>query len=399
MPTSPHSLATAATLDRHADTRTAALAAAEAIGESLQGAADAVLIFGSFHHAAALPVAVETVRQILHPKAAIGITASGVIGGAVELESGPGLSVLGIRHAGARIRTFNFDYGDGPPEVWTRNLVRSRLRPMSPPRGMLVFADPFTAGSDILPHRLAQAVPPATPIIGGLLSGGSQPRANVLIADDNVSVSGAVGLMFEGDIELEPLLSHGCRPVGPPMVATAAEGNNLQQIGGKPAVSAIQEIARQLPEDDRMLMAKGPLIGIVTNPTKPRFGRSDFVIRNVAAANERKGNLLLNGPIRPGSTIQIQVRDADTAREDLAMALDLAVMNPVPPEASIVMTCTGRGKSLFGESGHDAKEIQRRLDAPPQIGFMATAEIAPVNGIPRLHGLGVVGALLRTPAN
>ena len=87
-------LITAATLDRHADTRTAALAAAEAIGENLQGAADAILLFASFHHAAALPVAVETVRQVLHPSASIAVTASGVVGGGMSLETGPGLSAL-----------------------------------------------------------------------------------------------------------------------------------------------------------------------------------------------------------------------------------------------------------------------------------------------------------------
>ncbi|MCH2161163.1 MAG: FIST C-terminal domain-containing protein [Phycisphaerales bacterium] len=398
MPTPPPSLITAATLDRHADTRTAALAAAEAIGERLQGAADAILLFASFHHAAALPVAVETVRQVLHPSASIGVTASGVVGGGVALETGPGLAALGIRCQGARIRTFHFNHNDGPPEVWTTPLIRSRLRPMAPPKGILVFADPFTAGSDLLPERLAQGVPPGTPIAGGLLSGASRPGANVLVADHVVSNFGVAGLILEGGIEMETLVSHGCRPVGPPMVVTAADGPNLQSIGGTPAVKAIQEVSKQLSDKDRNLLANGPLIGIATDPSKPRFGRNDFLVRNVVAANERAGTLLLTGPIRTGVTIQVQVRDADTANEDLAMALDLAAMHPEPPAACILVTSTGRGEELFGEAGHDAAEFQRRLDAPSQTGFLATAEIAPVGGVPRVNGLGVVAALLREPS-
>ena len=398
MNTSPTNLATAATLDRHADTRTAALAAAEAIGESLHGAADVIVLCASFHHAAALPVAVETVRQVLHPSASIAVTASGVVGGGMALESGPGLSAMGIRCPGARVRTFHFDHNDGPAEVWTVPLVRSRLRPTSPPRGLLVFADPFTAGSDILPDRLARAVPPGTPIAGGLLSGASRPGANVLVADQVVSNFGAVGLILEGNIEMETLVSHGCRPVGPPLVVTAADGPNIQKIGGTSAVKAIQEVSQQLSEQDRKLLANGPLIGIVTDPAKRRFGRNDFLVRSVVAANERAGTLLLTSPIRPGSTIQVQVRDAETAKEDLAMALDLAAMHPEPPAASILVTSTGRGRELFGEPGHDAAEIQRRLEEPPQTGFLATAEIAPVGGVPRVNGLGVVAALLRAPS-
>lgn len=392
---SSSSLATASTLDRHADTRTAALSAAEILGETIQGHADAVILFASFHHAAALPEAVETIRQVLHPNAAIGMTSSGVVGGHEEIESGPCMSVLALRFPNSRMRAFSFDHNDGPPEVWSRPLVRSRLRPMSPPRGMLVFADPFSAGSDVLPARMSLAVPKGTPIVGGLVSGASQPGANVLVCNDRVSNTGAVGILFEGDIEMETLLSHGCRPIGEPLVVTAADGPLLSTLGGVPAVTAVQSITRHLNDDDRRMFAGSPLIGIATNANKKRYGRNDFLIRPIAAANERAGTLLLTGPIRTGSTIQLQVRDATTAQQDLAMALDLATIDPRPPAASILLTCTGRGHNLFGHSGHDAGEVQRRLQSPPQAGMIAAAQLAPIGDTPRIHGLGVAAALLR----
>lgn len=391
-------LATAATLDRHADTRTAGLSAAEALGEALNGPADAVVLFASFHHAAALPEAVQSIRQVLHPSATIGITTTGVLGGDEEIEHGPGMAAMAMRFPNSRIRAFGFDHNDGPPEVWSRAMVRSRLRPSSPPKGLLIFADPFTAGSDALPARLADALPPGTPVLGGLVSGGSQPGANVLLANGVATNSGAVGLLLEGDIELETVLSHGCRPVGEPMVITAADGPALMTIGGQSAVKAIQSMSALLEENDRAMFAASPLIGVVTDASKKRFGRSDFLVRPVAAANERDGALLLGGPVRPGSTIQMLIRDAATAREDLAMALDLAAMNPRPPAASLLVTCARRGSNLFGDPSHDAGEIQRRLGNPPQAGFMAVAEIAPVGEIPRVHGLGVAAALLRGPS-
>ena len=394
----PLALATAATLDRHADARTAGLSAAEALADSLRGPADAVILFASFHHATALPEVIRTLRAELHPAATIGVTTQGVLGGAEELEHGPGMSILALRFPGSRIRAFAFDHHDGPPEVWSRELVKRRLRLSSPPRGVLLFADPFTAGSDALPARIAGELPKATPILGGLVSGGSQPGANVLAADDAVLNSGAVGLVLEGDIEMETVLSHGCRPIGEPMVVTGSDGPTLKSLGGRPAVEAIQSMARTLRNEDRAGFAERPLIGVVTDPQKRHFGRNDFLVRTVAAANERHGTLLLNGPVRIGSTVQLLVRDATTAREDLAMALDLASIDQRQPAASLVVTCTGRGSDLFGDPGHDAREIQRRLGSPPQAGFMATAEIAPVDGVPRMHGLGVAAALFRAPS-
>ena len=266
---------------------------------------------------------------------------------------------------------------------------------MSPPKGPLVFADPFTAGSDALPTRLAAIFPPGVPIAGGLLSGASQAGANVLVADDAVSMSGAVGLIFEGDIELEPIVAHGCRGVGPTLIVTGADGSAITSLGGRPAAEVLDEILGNLSGADRTALARTPLIGIAADAAKPIKGRGDFLIRPVGAIDQASGNLLLSGGVPRGSTVRFQVRDAAIASEDLGMSLDLAVLDHRPAAGVILASSAGRGSSLFGSPGHDAGRIHKRLAEPPLVGFVAAAEIANIGGRPRLAGLGLSAVVLR----
>ena len=151
-----------------------------------------VVVVGSYHHSAAMPVATQTIREALGEPATVGITSAGVLAGPDEFHSGPTLAALAIGGPEIRARSFTLDVHDGPPEVWSRPLVRSRLKPASPPKLIAVFADPFTAGSNALTTAFEAAVPPGTPIMGGLVSGGSQAGTNVLVADDQVQNTGVV---------------------------------------------------------------------------------------------------------------------------------------------------------------------------------------------------------------
>ncbi|MDG2020923.1 MAG: FIST N-terminal domain-containing protein [Phycisphaerales bacterium] len=381
--------------DRHADTRTAALSLAGSLREELDGPPAALLVAASFHHSTALPEAVRTIRDALDGPASVGFTARSVMAGPEEFESGPSMVAMAIGGPRLRIRSFHFDHRDGPPEAWSRELVRSRLRPMSPPRGLLVFADPFTAGSDALPARLAATLPAGVPISGGLLSGASQAGANVLVADDAVSMSGAVGLIFEGDIELEPIVAHGCRGVGESLIVTGADGSSITSLGGRPAAEVLEEVLGSLSGADRTALARTPLIGIAADAAKPIKGRGDFLIRPIGTVDRASGNLLLSGGAPRGSTVRFQVRDAAIAAEDLGMSLDLAVLDHRPAAGVILSSSAGRGSSLFGSPGHDAGRIHERLADPPLLGFVAAAEIASIGGRPRLAGLGLSAVVLR----
>lgn len=357
-----------------------------------------VMVVASYHHAAALPVATQTIGEALGDPALVGITSAGVLAGPDEFHSGPTLAALAIGGPGIKARSFAFEVNDGPPEVWSRALVRSRLKPSSPPRLVAVFADPFTAGSTSLPRAFEASVPPGTPIMGGLLSGGSQPGTNVMLADDRVLNTGAVGFVLEGDIEATPIVAHAGRAVGPPLVVTKVSGGTISGLSGRPAAEMFDMVLGNLSPEDRTRLDSRPLIGIAADAMQKNRGRGTFLIRPIATVDRSGGGLLVPGGPPRGSTIQFQIVDGETEKQDLAMSLDVAMLDERPVMGVLAASSAGRGPGLLGSETHDAARLHARLDGPPVLGFVTGAEIAPISGRPRLAGLGLSSVALRSPA-
>src|SRR3982074_3702016 len=72
--------------------------------ERLDGAPpDLLVCFASPHHAGAFEDVIGGLQKVLHPETAIGCTMVGVAGGGVEVEEGPGLSVLAATFGSGRI--------------------------------------------------------------------------------------------------------------------------------------------------------------------------------------------------------------------------------------------------------------------------------------------------------
>src|SRR5438093_9994658 len=81
-------------LSQSEDTRQAAMEAALAAREGLQGErATVAVVFASPHHADRATSVVDAVHEAAGPAALIGCVAEGIIGKALEVESGPSVSV------------------------------------------------------------------------------------------------------------------------------------------------------------------------------------------------------------------------------------------------------------------------------------------------------------------
>jgi small ligand-binding sensory domain FIST len=391
--------AASAAVDRHSDTRTAAWGVAERLAEDLAAPSALVVVIGSFHHAAALPEAVGIVRELTKASSILGLTACGVLCGGVEHHSGPTLTAFGLAGPGIRARSFAFDHLDGPSDVWSRYLVRSRLQLTSPPRMIGLFCDPFGAGLPTLPRVIEAAVPEGTPIMGGLVSGGSQPGTNILIADDRVMTGGTVGFALEGAIEATPVIAHAGRGVGPLLVVTGTANERITALSGRPASEVFDDVLGELATTDRSRLAARPLIGIAPDGNRKTLGRGDYLIRPVATIDRGGGGLLIPGGVPRGSSVRFQVVDGDTERQDLAMALDLAMLDERPVLGVLAASSMARGPRLLGADGHDAARLHARLGQPPLAGLVTAAEVAPIAGRHLLAGMGLSAIAFRPGAD
>ena len=369
----------ASALSQHPIATQAVGEAAGEILERLDGeGCDLAVCFASTHHVGAFEDIGPALRNILEPQVLVGGTAVAVAGGAHEIEENPALTVFSARLDGAALTPVTLRVQETPDGAALTGWPSLGDRP---PASLLLFADPFTFPVDAFLQRVNRDLP-GLQIIGGLASSAGSPGGNRLVLDDRVVDEGAVGVFVDGgSIEVRTLVSQGCRPIGRPYVVTRAEQNLIEELGGKPAIERLQELAGAASEEERELLRGGLHVGLVVDEHKAEFGRGDFLVRNLLGADESSGALAVGEQVSVGQTVQFHVRDAGAADEDLR-----EMLTGVDADAALLFTCNGRGRHLFTVPDHDAGMVENLLGPIPLAGAFCAGEIGPVGGRNFLHG-------------
>ena len=277
---------------------------------------DLLVCFASPHHAGAFEDVMGGLRKLLEPEAAIGCTMVGVAGGGVEVEDGPGLSVLAATFGAGRIDAIALETretDDGYEILGWPDWV--------PARGtMLMLAEPYSFPvGDFLDVCNARSRRHGDGRHG--VGGDAARREPALALDDRVLGHGAVALLCSEDVPVRAVVSQGCRPIGMPLTVTSAERNLVYELAGQPAMARLQELVQAATEAERELMRNGLHLGVVVDEHKLDFSRGDFLVRNVLGADRRNGAIAIGDRVEVGTTVQFQVRDAEAADEDLRALL------------------------------------------------------------------------------
>ena len=364
-------------------------AVGEVTGQVLDKVGEApelAVLFVSAAHTGAMEDIAAAVRSILLPEVLVGCTAASVVGGAREVEDQPAISLwAGTMSSVAPLRLTAEQVGD---QVAVTGFPTADRLPADG-RALLVLADPFTFPVDSFLSGLRDQVGVDLPVVGGLASAARGPGGNRLVLGDEVLSDGAVAVIL-GGVEVSTVVSQGCRPVGDPMIVTRGERQVIYELAGRPALDRVQELIQSLGPDDLQLAQQGLHVGRVIDERKVDYGRGDFLIRNVLGADREVKAVAVGDEIDVGDTVQFQVRDADTADEDLR---DL--MATSDGDAALLFTCNGRGSHLFDVADHDAAIVSSAIADGPVAGMSCAGEIGPVGGRSFLHGFTASVVLFR----
>ncbi|MDP9419025.1 MAG: FIST C-terminal domain-containing protein [Actinomycetota bacterium] len=354
--------------------------------ERLGEAPDLAVLFVSAAHAGAMEDIAAAVRSVLVPGVLIGCTASSIVGAGREVEDQPAISLWAGRMATAvplRLRAQHHEGG----------IAISGFPPAdelpADARAVVVLADPFSFPADVFLDGLRDQLGVELPVIGGLASAARGPGGNRLVLDGTVVSDGAVGVILAG-VELATVVSQGCRPIGDPMTVTRGEHQIVYELAGRPALERVQELVASLGPADLALVERGLHVGRVIDEHKLDYGRGDFLIRNVLGADREGQAVAVGDEVDVGDTLQFQVRDADSADEDLRQ-----LMAAEQADGALLFTCNGRGSHLFGTPDHDAAIVSEALGGVPLAGMSCAGEIGPVGGRSFLHGFTASVALFR----
>ncbi len=361
-------------------------------------AVDLLIVFVSASLSLDAPAIVTQLRAELKPKVLLGCSAEGVITNEQEIEDQPSVAIIAARLPGTTIKPFSLN---NTMDDWERSLSSDAAfcemvgAPVgtTPPKLFILLADPFSTPIEPILESFNNNFP-GVPLVGGLASGANFAGASALLMNDTVQHFGAVGLALSGAIDVDVIVSQGCRPIGHPYKITRANENMIFGLNGGAPVKLIQAMLSELPRQDQALLRNGLYIGHAirtpsTDIEDDVLGRGDFLIRGVLDSDATTGAIVVGDRLNDGEMVQFHLRDADTAEEDLALMLAPQALYE-PPAGALLFSCNGRGTRLYDHANGDIAIIQHALGQPHRpielAGFFCAGEIGPIGGRNFLHG-------------
>jgi len=384
-------LSTSASLDE------AIVNTCDEVAAKLGSPPDLIMAFVSSNRADECEQIAQEICQRFGSDCFIGCTGESIVGTGREVELQSALSLWAAVLPGASLQTMHLNFERSPEGGaivgWPDDLEDEW------PDGtaMILLGDPFSFPADALLERLNEDRP-GVPVIGGMASGAGAPGESRLLIGPAAHQEGAVAVVVHGGVKVRTVVSQGCRPIGTHFVITKAERNVIFELGGKPALIQLKQIFDTLPTREQQLVQNGLHVGRVVSEYQESFQQGDFLIRNVMGIDPDNGSIVVGEFVRPGQTVQFQIRDHQTADDELKQLLAAVRDNSeASPLGALLFTCNGRGTRLFQKDHHDARLVQETLGEIPLAGFFAAGELGPVSGQNFMHGFTASIALFEPP--
>lgn len=362
--------------------------------QEVGGKASLAFVFASEQYQPMLPDFLELIQLHAHVPTLIGSSASGLIGIDQEAEHSTGFSLLLLNLPETKIKVCELRAADvesiNSGKEWQQI---TGVRPHEVD-AWFAMADPFGFAVEQWLAGWNEAYP-GIPTIGGLSSTMAGQGDEVFVMHDREVLSPGAALVvgLKSGVQVRPVVSQGCRPIGEPLTVTNSDGNLVLGLGGKPAYAALAEAFESLDDRDKA-QARGNLFaGLASTEYVEEFKRGDFLIRTILGADAGSGAVALGALPRVGQTLQWQLRDRGSADADLRELLRREHSRWPQPFASLVFACNGRGKDLFGTAHHDARTLAATIGKIPSAGFFCNGEVGPVGNTSFVHGYTVSMAL------
>src|SRR5499427_9876694 len=370
----------------HLDGFTAAgLAAHRALAAAGSRSADIAIVFAGIKHDDDEYAGVlSAVRRTLPDAAVIGCSATGVLTGAEEVENANAVVVQVLDGDGPLPTPLFLPGVRGEPRAAGAKLgqrARDALDGEVEGAAVAVLVDPAELDAADFVAGIADAAPGL--LITGAGASGGEAGCRVFW-EDSAHADSAVALVLPRALHPSLGMTQGCQALGDPLTITAADGNLILEIEGRPAVEALDRTLSDPRHPGLRQMTAHLLAGI---GERGSGGRSNYVVRPFAVAEGERAALAVAEPVRTGQTICFTLRDAIGARDDMKAMLDeqAEARGTDTPKFGFYFNCAGRGSALYGQPGLDPELIRRRFGALSLAGIESSFEIAPTFGRPRIH--------------
>ena len=218
------------------------------------------------------------------------------------------------------------------------------------------------------------------PVAGVGMLGDWQGSPTYQWFDDRIEQQSAMALAFSGNVRMDTMIMHGCRPSSGYHTITKAENNIVLEIDGKPALKMIAELlgsgSFKSWEDFPFFVT----LGVNKGDRYGEFREEDYANRLVMGIDRERGGLIMfENDLKTGSDVQLMRRSIDIEYvAERAEAL-LHRASDRKPFFAFYIDCAGRGSAYCGTEGEEASGVQRTAGrAMPLLGIYSGVEIARV---------------------
>ncbi|QPC83601.1 FIST C-terminal domain-containing protein [Phototrophicus methaneseepsis] len=362
---------------------------------------DLVMLYMTTHYLPDAQTIFSTLYNEIGPVQAavfMGCVAEGVIGPQTEYESEPAITLIAGHLNGVSLTPFALGNEEMSQYLQDPPALQEQLALPPHSKLTLVLGDPFSTPIEGVLNAF-NVLYPGVPLVGGMASAALNAGGNVLFLNGLLFNEGAVGVILNGDITADVIVSQGCRPVGEPFTITEAEGNLITSIENQPPPIFIQQMYESFTEQEKALLQNGLFLGRAVRPVSQGLGRGDFLIRGVLGIDRQTHGMIVGDVLKPGETVQFHLRDAVTAGDDLEMLLIPQSFSETPA-AVFLFTCNSRGTRLYEQPNGDVSRIHDAVGDAPIAGFFASGELGPIGDTNFYHGHTASMVMLRsiTPA-
>lgn len=243
--------------------------------------------------------------------------------------------------------------------------------------GVVILSDGLMVNGANLAAGIVSAVPPGTPIAGGMAGDGDRFESTLVGANCSPAEGVVAAVGFYGKhITLRAMGGGGWSAFGPRRLITRAAQNVLHELDGKPA---LELYTTYLGEEAAQLPASGLRFPMLIRD--PSSGRE--LIRTLLSIGHPAGSITFAGNMPEGWTAQLMRASSEKLREAAFLAAgDLRSRHAAPPDAALLVSCIGRRMFLGQRTDDEIDAVRDSLGAGvPVAGFYSYGEFAPLAGV------------------
>jgi hypothetical protein len=193
----------------------------------------------------------------------------------------------------------------------------------------------------------------------------------------------AMALVFSGDIRMDSVIMHGCRPATRYYTVTAADRQTILEINGTPAIQFLDDLLGSVipPEEYPFFL----ILGVNRGDKWGEFDENNYASRLCLGIDRERGGIVMFEPdMVAGTEFQIMYRSLDLDYMTPRIEALFEGLGDREPVFVLYIDCAGRAAGYGGIDMEDAVMVQRTVGGrAPVLGIYSGVEIASVGGTPR----------------